>query len=153
MRYGQTNRIVVKVDSRETLDIPPFGYVVDYLTYGGIYRPVYLEVKEKIHFRDVFVMPDDRKHLEVKLEAEGARGLPDPGPCAGRGRRDLRPAGGAGLPGSFPHACAPGRALGYGASPALHAAPGAPEIRECHGYRGSPLWLPEDRDEAGRMPG
>ena len=74
LRYGQTNRIVVRVDSRETLDIPPFGYVVDYLTYGGIYRPVYLEVKEKIHFRDVFVMPDDRKHLEVKLEAEGARG-------------------------------------------------------------------------------
>lgn len=74
LRYGQTNRIVVKVDSRETLDIPPFGYVVDYLTYGGIYRPVYLDVQEKTRFRDVFVMPDDRKHLEVKIEAERTEG-------------------------------------------------------------------------------
>lgn len=73
LRYGHTNRIVVKVDSRESLDIPPFGYVIDYMTYGGIYRPVYLEVRENMHFRDVFVMPDDRRHLEAKIEAEGAR--------------------------------------------------------------------------------
>lgn len=73
LKYGHKNRIVVKVDSRESLDIPPFGYVIDYLTYGGIYRPVYLDVKEKVHFRDVFVIPDDRKHLEVQVQADGAR--------------------------------------------------------------------------------
>lgn len=36
------NQIVVKVDSTEREDVPPFGYVVDYLTYGGIYREVEL---------------------------------------------------------------------------------------------------------------
>ena len=30
--------LAVVVDSRERDDIPPFGHVVDYLTYGGIYR-------------------------------------------------------------------------------------------------------------------
>ncbi len=36
------NRLYVKVDARETGDHPPFGHVVDYLTYGGIYREVTL---------------------------------------------------------------------------------------------------------------
>lgn len=35
------NTISVLVDSTERSDIPPFGYVVDYLTYGGIYRDVW----------------------------------------------------------------------------------------------------------------
>ena len=34
VNYGQTNQIAVRLDSRESLDIPPFGFVVDYLTYG-----------------------------------------------------------------------------------------------------------------------
>ena len=35
------NTLMVEVDSRETLNIPPFGKTIDYLTYGGIYREVY----------------------------------------------------------------------------------------------------------------
>ena len=73
LRYGHRNRIVVRLDSRESLNIPPFGHVVDYMTYGGLYRPVYLEVREKTHFTDIFVMPDDRKHLEVQVQAAGAQ--------------------------------------------------------------------------------
>lgn len=72
LKYGQRNRLLIRVDSREQLDIPPFGHVVDYMTYGGIYRPVYLDVREKIHLQDVFVMADDKKHLEVRAWAEGA---------------------------------------------------------------------------------
>jgi len=30
--------LAVDVDSRERADIPPFGYQIDYLTFGGIYR-------------------------------------------------------------------------------------------------------------------
>lgn len=37
------NVLAVAVDSRERADIPPFGYAVDYLTYGGIYREVSIE--------------------------------------------------------------------------------------------------------------
>ncbi len=53
--YGETNTIVVKLDSREQQNIPPFGYVIDYMTYGGIYRDVYLDVTEKTYIADVFV--------------------------------------------------------------------------------------------------
>lgn len=38
---GKENVLAVKLDSRETLDVPPFGFVIDYMTYGGIYRDVY----------------------------------------------------------------------------------------------------------------
>ena len=41
LKYGTENLISVKLDSREDLDIPPFGHVIDYMTYGGIYREVY----------------------------------------------------------------------------------------------------------------
>ncbi|QFJ55827.1 glycoside hydrolase family 2 protein [Pseudobutyrivibrio xylanivorans] len=57
LEYGKENLITVKVDSRETLNQPPFGYVVDYMTYGGIYRDVYFEVKEKVHFRELNIQP------------------------------------------------------------------------------------------------
>ncbi|MBE5923578.1 MAG: glycoside hydrolase family 2 protein [Lachnospiraceae bacterium] len=53
--YDKDNVLVVKVDSREELNVPPFGFVVDYMTYGGIYRDVYIDVKEKSYIDDVFV--------------------------------------------------------------------------------------------------
>lgn len=53
--YGQDNLLCVRLDSRENLNVPPFGYVIDYMTYGGIYRDVLLEVKEKISLSDIFV--------------------------------------------------------------------------------------------------
>lgn len=54
LKWDAENFLVVKVDSRETLNMPPFGYVIDYMTYGGIYREVFLEVKEKAYLKDVF---------------------------------------------------------------------------------------------------
>lgn len=53
--YGQDNLLCVRLDSRENLNVPPFGYVIDYMTYGGIYRDVRLEVKEKVSLSDIFV--------------------------------------------------------------------------------------------------
>lgn len=52
---GQKNILVIKVDSNENLNIPPFGFVIDYMTYGGIYRDVYLDVKNESYIEDVFV--------------------------------------------------------------------------------------------------
>ena len=41
------NSLYVEVDSRESLNTPPFGKTIDYLTFGGIYREVsILEVNE-----------------------------------------------------------------------------------------------------------
>ena len=55
VKYGESNQVAVKLDTRESLDIPPFGFVVDYLTYGGIYRDVYLNVKPPTYIKEVFV--------------------------------------------------------------------------------------------------
>ena len=53
VRFGKTNEIFLKVDSSERNDIPPFGYIVDFLTYGGIYRDVYLYVTEQTYISNV----------------------------------------------------------------------------------------------------
>ena len=53
--YGASNQVLVKVDTREQLNVPPFGHVIDYMTYGGIYREVYLEIKAPYYIEDVFV--------------------------------------------------------------------------------------------------
>ncbi|WP_026526548.1 glycoside hydrolase family 2 protein [Butyrivibrio sp. VCD2006] len=55
IKYDSPNTIVVRLDSRENLNVPPFGFVVDYMTYGGIYRDVYLEVSDKTYVKDAFV--------------------------------------------------------------------------------------------------
>lgn len=45
---GGEDVLAVVVDSRERDDIPPFGYVIDYLTFGGIYREVWLEETNEV---------------------------------------------------------------------------------------------------------
>ncbi|MDD7643018.1 MAG: glycoside hydrolase family 2 TIM barrel-domain containing protein [bacterium] len=57
LRYGGENLLTVRVDSRESLNVPPFGFVIDYMTYGGIYRDIYLEIFDQKHLKDVFVKP------------------------------------------------------------------------------------------------
>jgi len=44
INFAGENVLAVDVDSRERADIPPFGYQIDYLTFGGIYREVALRV-------------------------------------------------------------------------------------------------------------
>ncbi|MBB5218007.1 glycoside hydrolase family 2 protein [Treponema rectale] len=67
---GKANILAIKVDSRESLDIPPFGYVIDYMTYGGIYRDVYLDIKNPVYIQDVFVKTSSN-HLESEITLEG----------------------------------------------------------------------------------
>ena len=59
IKFDEENSIVVKVDSTERADIPPFGFVIDYLTYGGIYREVSLRILDKIYINNVFAKPKD----------------------------------------------------------------------------------------------
>ncbi|MDD4595733.1 MAG: glycoside hydrolase family 2 TIM barrel-domain containing protein, partial [Candidatus Izemoplasmatales bacterium] len=49
--YGENNYLFVKVDSREIKDVPPFGNVVDYLCYGGIYREVTLSSLPPVYIK------------------------------------------------------------------------------------------------------
>ncbi len=51
----KNNTLVVELDSTERPEIPPFGNVVDYLVYGGIYREVWIEEVSTVYISDVFV--------------------------------------------------------------------------------------------------
>lgn len=68
--FGDNNTVKVVLDARESLNEPPFGHVIDYLTYGGLYREVSLEVYEKNYIADVFVkcrtVETSTKTLEVE---------------------------------------------------------------------------------------
>ena len=55
LHLGQKNVVAVRCDSREDLNIPPFGGQLDGLTYGGIYRAVSLDIKEPAYLRDIFI--------------------------------------------------------------------------------------------------
>ena len=67
VKYGESNIITVRCDSRETLNTPPFGFVIDYMTYGGIYRDVYLDIKENVFLSDIFI----KTKLAEKYEEDG----------------------------------------------------------------------------------
>ncbi|MBQ9680202.1 MAG: glycoside hydrolase family 2 protein [Ruminococcus sp.] len=49
--------LCVELDTRESLDIPPFGHVIDYMTYGGLYRAVRLEYRAESYISDLFPKP------------------------------------------------------------------------------------------------
>lgn len=53
--YGQENRIVVRLNTREDANVPPFGHVIDYMTYGGLYREAWLLMASSSYIEDVFV--------------------------------------------------------------------------------------------------
>jgi beta-galactosidase len=53
------NVLVVQVESTERADIPPFGYEIDYMTFGGIYREVSLRVVSPTYIDNIFARPKD----------------------------------------------------------------------------------------------
>ena len=68
---GQNALLSIEVDSREDQNIPPFGHVIDYMTYGGLYREVRLEFREQCHITDIFAKPETSGRLTVQCQAEG----------------------------------------------------------------------------------
>jgi beta-galactosidase len=52
------NVLAVDLDSTERPDIPPFGYEIDYLTFGGIYREVSLRIVPGSFIENIFVRPE-----------------------------------------------------------------------------------------------
>ena len=51
------NVLVLQVDSTERADIPPFGYEIDYMTFGGIYREVALRIVPTTYIDNIFAQP------------------------------------------------------------------------------------------------
>jgi beta-galactosidase len=57
LRFDGENVLVVQVDSTERADIPPFGYEIDYMTFGGIYREVALRIVSPTYIDNIFAHP------------------------------------------------------------------------------------------------
>ena len=64
------NVLVVDVDSSERADIPPFGYEIDYLTFGGIYREVSLRIVPSTFIENVFAKPKDVMSPNPSLDVD-----------------------------------------------------------------------------------
>lgn len=62
------NTVAVKLDCTENGEIPPFGFVIDYLTYGGLYREAWLDVRSQDYIEDLFVFTPSLDRLEARLE-------------------------------------------------------------------------------------
>ena len=75
VRYGGENLVSVRLDCRENGEIPPFGHVIDYLTYGGLYREVWLDVREQQYIEDIYITTPamDRVHVALTTEGTAAR--------------------------------------------------------------------------------
>ena len=68
-REGE-NLLTVQLDTREDPAIPPFGFVIDYLTYGGLYREVWLEATAESRLTDLFVYTPTLHDAVVQWTAE-----------------------------------------------------------------------------------
>ena len=77
VEFGKENQVAVRLDTTENPAIPPFGHVIDYLTYGGLYREAWLDIREESFLADVFVTTPqlDLVHAEVKVDNPDASGL------------------------------------------------------------------------------
>ncbi len=64
---GEKIDVAVRLDSTENPAVPPFGFVIDYLTYGGIYRPVWLDIREQDFISDVFVTTPDLTTVNIQV--------------------------------------------------------------------------------------
>ena len=69
--FGGEMDLAVKLDTRENPSIPPFGFVIDYLTYGGLYREVWLDVREESYIYDVFVTTPATDTLMAQVQVCG----------------------------------------------------------------------------------
>ena len=72
VRYGMENLLAVRLDTTENPAVPPFGFVLDYLAYGGLYREVWLDVRGADVIEDVFVTTPTLTRAEIALTVSGS---------------------------------------------------------------------------------
>ncbi len=72
IRLGDDNTLYVRLDSRESIDQPPFGGRIDFLTYGGLYRGAYIELAGETFLADVFIATPEPDELRCDVSLDGA---------------------------------------------------------------------------------
>ena len=65
------NRLLVVLDSNEDQDYPPFGFALDYLTFSGIYREVYLESHLKTYLSNIYAHGGMNGKLDILFDVNG----------------------------------------------------------------------------------
>ena len=65
------NRLLVILDGKEDENVPPFGFAVDYLTFSGIYREVFLIDEPETYLRNIFVEANIDGKVKVHYDVIG----------------------------------------------------------------------------------
>jgi len=76
LKKEQQQEIKVIVSGIERKNVPPFGAIVDYLGYVGIYREVFVEFVDEYEIENVFLysekpLENDELSIEVKTNSKG----------------------------------------------------------------------------------
>ena len=91
------NLVTVVIDGSENPEIPPFGARIDYLTYAGIYREVWLAVTAPISIGNVKIETPDAlaavKSVAIRVDLANPQNLP----LSGAIKATVRDATGASL--------------------------------------------------------
>ena len=66
------NTVAVKLDTTENGEVPPFGFVIDYLTYGGLYREAWLDVRNESYISDLFITTPTTESAQLEITAENS---------------------------------------------------------------------------------
>ncbi|WP_160008970.1 glycoside hydrolase family 2 protein [Rhizobium sp. 18055] len=73
------NLITVTIDGSENPAIPPFGGAIDYLTYAGIYREVWLKVTDQVSIENLKIETSDvlseEKAASVRVDLANPQGV------------------------------------------------------------------------------
>lgn len=79
INWDGDNLLAVELDSTERSDIPPFGGLIDYLTFGGIYRDVRLRLVHATYLENIFAKPSNvmTDHPAMEVSCLVARLAPE----------------------------------------------------------------------------
>ena len=71
------NTLKVEIDGSENPSIPPFGGRIDYLTFAGIYRDVYLRVTSPIFINNIKIetlnILEEKKSIKVRVNLQNPK--------------------------------------------------------------------------------
>ena len=71
LRPGEEGLLTVKLDSTENAAVPPFGFMIDYLTYGGLYREVWMDIRGESFLEDVYLTTPGLDRLNAEFTIRG----------------------------------------------------------------------------------
>lgn len=71
------NQLAVKLDCTENPLLPPFGDALPYLTYGGLFRDVFLDIRPNTFIQDIFVSTVDKDTIHVDVTCSGTPMITD----------------------------------------------------------------------------